>query len=441
MLLYCRPSSLAQSRAPDQLREWQLPGQLAQTSLKSDIVSQMPTLSTGRQGALNGVFRQSSQRRHLKILIAVPYFPPHKGGTELYAQNLAEQLSVNFNWKVVVVTTAQADCADVERVSDDLTVYRIPYRFRLSNSPLSLWWLIRLKNILRTEDPALINVHAPVPGLGDMASLLAGHRPVVVNYHGNSMRKGRRLPDLAIWVYEHMLVKVMFRKASRIIASSDFIRDGVLSEYRDKTVTINPGVDTEIFRPADTPVNDPNVLFVGSLNKAESYKNLDGLLAACQMARASVPNLRLTIVGDGDGRRGYESIVLRRGLGDMTQFLGHLDHASLADVYRSAAVFAMPSTNESFGMVNAEAMASGLPVISTRVGGIPTLVDHEVTGLLVDPTDVAGLAKSLQRLLSERKLAIQLGRAGREKVATSLTWLSRGKLTDSVLHDVLAQRR
>jgi glycosyltransferase involved in cell wall biosynthesis len=426
---------------PQPLRQIGRAPELIPNLPKSAIVTQVLTPPSVGHDATSGQGQEKSQARALKVLVAVPYFPPHKGGTELYALNIAQMLSADFGWNVVVVTTAHPGCPEVEHMTDRLTVYRLPYRFKLSNSPLSLAWFWQLRRLIRVEAPDLISAHAPVPGLADMVSLVAGHRPVVLNYHSSSMRKGRHWADPIIWVYEHIFLKVMFRRARKLIGSSDFVRDGILRSYSNKAMTITPGVDLDVFQPADTLVDAPHVLFVGSLNKAERHKNLHGLLAACKEVRTAVPDLRLTVVGDGDGRSAYQDLAVSLGLGDITRFLGHVDRPTLADAYRQAAVFALPSTNDSFGMVNAEAMASGLPVVSTLVGGIPTVVDDEVTGLLVEPTDTAALAQALRRVLGDRELAIQLGKAGREKVVRSLSWSSRGELTDRVFRDVLAQRQ
>jgi glycosyltransferase involved in cell wall biosynthesis len=372
-----------------------------------------------------------------KVLIAVPYFPPHKGGTELFALNIADQLSSNFGWEVVVVTTTDGRSEEIDRVHEGLVVYRLPYWRKLSNSPISASWFWQIRNIIKAECPDLINAHSPVPGLGDVASLVAGRRPVVANYHCGPMRKGRRFTDVAIWMYERVLLKALLYKARKVVASSDFVRDSMLSRFVHKTVTITPGVDAEQFHPADHPVSRPHVLFVGSLNTSERHKNLSGLLAACQELRTLIPELELTVVGDGDGRSHYEELTVSMGLGDMTTFAGYLERGALAEAYRSAAVFVLPSMNDSFPLVITEAMASGLPIVSTRVGGIPTLVDHGVDGLLVDPTDSHELVKALRTVLEDRLLAREMAAAARQKATQDLSWQSRGEMTDRLFRDVV----
>lgn len=374
----------------------------------------------------------------LKLLIVIPYFPPHIGGTELFAANIADELTHYHAWNVVVVTTSDKAHEEIEQRSDGLRIYRLPYKAKISNTPLSLAWLWRIRRIIRNERPDLVNVHTPVPGLADIASLLAGKRPVVVNYHAGSMRKERSRLNLLIWLYESFLLQPMLCKARKIISSSDYVRDSMLEKFKDKTVTISPAVDSDMFHPAESRSDSHRVVFVGSLKKSDGHKNLDGLLLACELLRQEIADLTITVVGDGDGRAVYEELARDLRLADITTFTGWLERAELACTYREGAVFALASRQDSFPLVITEAMASGLPVVTTRVGGIPTLVEDGVDGLLVPPDDLGALVDALRRVLMDQDLACRLGRAGREKAVRSLNWSSRGELTNRVLRDVLS---
>jgi glycosyltransferase involved in cell wall biosynthesis len=373
-----------------------------------------------------------------KVLLVVPYFPPHKGGMELFAANIAQQLSSQHGWDVVVLTTGDAGRLEITHRGSGLKIIRLPYWRKISNSPVSLSWFWRVSQVIRAERPDLINIHTPVPGLGDVASLMAGRCPVVVNYHMGTMRKEKSSLNSIIWVYEHVLLRPMLRKAEVIVGSSDYVKDVFLASYTRNVQTITPAVDSKLFRPAAVPVTDPRVIFVGSLNKSDGHKNLRSLLLACREMRAgALPGLRLTVVGDGDGRGMYEDLAASMNLADATTFTGWLERAELAEAYRSAAVFVLPSTNDSFPLVIAEAMASGLPVVSTQVGGIPTLVDNEADGLLVDPADVTALVKAVERILTDNTLARRMGDAGRDKAVNSLSWASRGRMTDELFCEIL----
>lgn len=111
-----------------------------------------------------------------RLLIVTPYFPPDEksGGAEMFTMTMAEGLAMNHGWDISIVTTAPKKGLRNEVIPNRITVYRLPYRFKLSNSPLSLMWLRELRRIIREVDPDVININLPVPGLGDIASYVSG---------------------------------------------------------------------------------------------------------------------------------------------------------------------------------------------------------------------------------------------------------------------------
>ena len=150
--------------------------------------------------------------------------------------------------------------------------------------------------------------------------------------------------------------------------------------------------------------DEPLVLYVGRLSRE---KDLDQLL---EPIRALAPEgVRMAFVGSGPGRRELEELFA----GTPTVFTGYLAGEELAAAYASADVFAFPSTTETLGLVALESMASGVPVVGARAGGIPFVIDDGVTGFLVEPGDTQGYADRLRRVLLEPGLATRLGEAAR----------------------------
>ncbi|MFI7581208.1 glycosyltransferase [Kocuria kalidii] len=180
-------------------------------------------------------------------------------------------------------------------------------------------------------------------------------------------------------------------------------------------------VDTRSFSPAKAcPAmrfrlthghpEDRLVLSVGRLSRE---KNLEALLEPIRR----LPGTRLAVVGDGPHRAELE----RRFAGTGTVFTGCLRGEQLAAAYASADVFAFPSTTETLGLVALESLASGVPVVGARAGGIPFAVDHETTGFLVVPGDTDGFTARLRQLLGNDVLRARMGAAGRVE-AESLGW-------------------
>ena len=173
------------------------------------------------------------------------------------------------------------------------------------------------------------------------------------------------------------------------------------------------GVDTRLFSPAKaSPAmrrrltgGHPGQRLVLSVGRLSKEKNLEALLDPLRR----LPGTRLAVVGDGPHRAELE----RRFAGTPTVFPGPLAGEELAAAYASADVFAFPSTTETLGLVALESLASGVPVVGARAGGIPFAVDDGRTGLLAAPGDTGGFTAHLARLLDDEPLRARMGAAGR----------------------------
>jgi len=148
----------------------------------------------------------------------------------------------------------------------------------------------------------------------------------------------------------------------------------------------------------------PQALFVGVL---ERYKNVDGLAEAWRRAAPRVPDARMHIVGSGALQPVVEQLV--RDLPAQTSWTGRLTQSGVASALDDSTVLVLPSRSEGMGRVIVEAFCRARPVVGSRVGGIPDLVQDESNGLLVEPGDTDGLADALVRVLTERDLAARLG--------------------------------
>ncbi len=376
-----------------------------------------------------------------KVLVVIPYFPPNAGGgAEKYAYNISRRLTREFDWDVVIATSVNKKSNDSPRRTNGLKIYRLPYKFKLSNSPLSITWFWKIRKIIRSEKPDIINIHAPVPGIGDVAAAMCGKTPLVVNYHMGTMKKHKSVLNSVIWVYEHIILRSMLRKAASIISSSDFVRNEFLVSYRYKTRTITPAVDSGFFHPPIQPVTKPKIQYVGAISRGDKHKGLDILLRSCKTLKEEFPDLHLTVVGGGDGVDFFRRMAADLGLDQSVTFTGRLEGVPWAESYRKAKIYAHPSSNDSFPLVITEAMATGLPVVSTTVGGIPTLVDDGETGLLVPPRDEPAFTAALKRLLSDDELSQKLGAAGRRKAVSKLSWSAQARKTNEIFRSILGEK-
>src|SRR3712207_4234978 len=107
----------------------------------------------------------------MKLMIIAPYFYPKIGGLENYAYNIALGLKKKFKWNIVVVTSNHVEKKYKEEKINGLKIYRLPYLFKLSNTPINPFWYFQIREIIKKENPDVINAHTPVPFISDIAAI------------------------------------------------------------------------------------------------------------------------------------------------------------------------------------------------------------------------------------------------------------------------------
>lgn len=385
---------------------------------------------------MSGAAEHSSRQTFLprrKVLIVTPYFAPIAGGLEQYVLRLASQLQERGRWQALIVTTGSSGGADTCETINGVKVYRLGYSWTISNTPLGRRWPQKIRSIIDREKPDLINAHLPVPGLSDVAAYVGGDIPLIVTYHTLSMHKGDMRYDFLIWMYEHLLGRAILGKASRIICASGAVRE-FLGTYSGKSLVIAPAVDTQIFKPGGRPIGD-RLLFVGSLARSNSHKGLSFLLKA--LTEHVCSDVLLDVVGDGDAREEYEGHCKQLGISDRVRFLGRLDGAELVARYTKSYALVQPSINDNLPTTVVEAMSCALPVIASRIGGIPSIVHDRINGILVNPGDVDSLSRAIAELFSDRDRASAYGRAGRELVESSFAVEEQARRTEEVFENTM----
>lgn len=209
--------------------------------------------------------------------------------------------------------------------------------------------------------------------------------------------------------------------ADAVVCISDYCRSQLMAltdeRHWHKLRVVHCGVDPTWFTPSagSRPTDALRVLSVGRLVPEKGHTVL--LDAVADLAGQGI-DVDLTIVGDGPARAALEAHAARRGIADRVQFAGAVGADVITAHYEAADVFCLSSFAEGVPVVLMEAMACGLPVVTTRIAGIPELVDDGVSGYLVPAGRHDLVAKALALLAIEPELREKFGEAGREKVAT-----------------------
>ena len=201
--------------------------------------------------------------------------------------------------------------------------------------------------------------------------------------------------------------------ADVVIAPSEVTASELRADYGPRDVVVLPnGIragEAPTRRGSEEP---PTVLFVGRLR---TRKAVCVLLEALALLRARGRYAKLQVAGSGEQREELVARVGELGLGDQVEFLGAVPRSEIDRHYAAASVFCMPSTYEGLPLAILEAMAAGLPVVSTTISGIPEAVPDGSCGLLGPPEDAEALADHLERLLGDSDLRAEMGAAARER--------------------------
>lgn len=354
------------------------------------------------------------------IVIVTPYFSPKIGGVENYSEQIARGIAKEKDYSVSIITSS-TDRYSKETL-DGIEIHRLPVLFSISNTPINPMWYFWFKKYFETIKPSIIHVHSPVPFMADVAAFSAGKIPVILTYHAGSMKKGKIFTDLIIDIYEKTFLRLLFKKATAIVVVSSVLGSKILNRFKDKLYYIPPGVDMTKFSASKVPHSGP-IVYVGRIEHSSSWKGINVLIDAMKIVCRKNSNAKLILVGSGDAVSHYCDVVASLGLQDRISFVGQKTGSELVHMYHAASMIVLPSVSnaESFGMTLIEAMASGRPVVGSRIGGIPEVIDHQINGLLVPPNNPTALADAISSLFSNPELMDQYGNAGSEK-AKQFSW-------------------
>ncbi|KMP11322.1 hypothetical protein UR09_03480 [Candidatus Nitromaritima sp. SCGC AAA799-A02] len=219
------------------------------------------------------------------------------------------------------------------------------------------------------------------------------------------------------------LLREAARSAQRIITFSRFSREIVLTglgkNYADRVEVISPGIDPSWLEVERNPAPVPHLLFWGRI---EEEKGLPELFTAIKKVSAKVPEIKLTLVGEGSRLTEYQQMVSDRGLAGQVELPGWLGLREIQDFATRCSLGVFPSRIESFGLSVVESMAAGLPVIAASSGAIPENVEDRVTGTLVPGGDPGALADAiLTALENPEHQETQAGKA-RDAVRRKFSW-------------------
>jgi len=336
-----------------------------------------------------------------KIRIAHAIYGLKYGGAEKLLVPLSSRIDrERFHAIVVALTCGGPVEDDLRREGVDVRVMRRDARF----GPRDLLALIAL---LRRERIDIVHTHLQNADiLAGLAAKACGVKQVST-FHGIVHDAGP---------VGTLKLRLRVRLPDRIIAVSAATAKTCVDEFgarRDKVGIVYNGLDSDSFFPP-VKVEPRQETILATVGRLEEEKGNAFFLEALSQVRKVRTNVMGMVIGDGSLRGALERQAAELGLKEAVHFLG--DRNDVPDLLRIVDIVVIPSISEGLSLVALEAMACGKPVVATRVGGIPELIDDGTNGLLVPPADPRALARSVLELAGDGDLRERMGSHGRAKV-------------------------
>lgn len=338
------------------------------------------------------------------------------GGMETVAVNFIERTAQRYQHCVICLSARGP-------MADRLEALGVSVRLLGKKPGKDLMAYVRLRNLLRSLHPDIVHTYNIGALDTALSARMAGVRHVVHAEHGRDATDPHGHNRKYRW-----LRRLLSPAINIFVAVSEDLSEWLAKDVgipRKKVRLIYNGIDTEQYRPGNRETATlpggfvpPGSVVIGSVGRLDPVKGFDVLLQAFARlcASAQAPGPRLMIVGDGPERTALEDLANELGVAPRVWFAGQRD--DVPRLLQAMDVYVCSSIAEGIALTIIEAMASGLPVVATRVGGNPELVVPEQTGSLVPASDPDALAQALDFSLAQPELLRAQGSAGRKRAQT-----------------------
>lgn len=364
----------------------------------------------------------------MKILDFSPYYPPHIGGLEKYAEELHENLAQK-GCRITVFTPRLPLNSPVKELEAGIDIIRYPAIEIIPNFPFPAFWkkeFWQLREEIKNEnyDVVISTLRFFVPAV--MAHFCARKKKVPRLHieHGSDFVKGTFFITLIARAYDHTFGRMVLRGASRIIAPSESAKRFVkLLSGKDAPVIYRGMPFFEI--DAIAPKNDlrekyPDKKIISYVGRLIYGKGVIHLLEAIKYLNRR--DITTFIVGDGPEMENLKSYAKKNNISEQVVFLGSVPFTEAVSILKVSDVFVNPSYNEGLPTSVLEAGTCRRAILATNVGGTPEIITHEKSGLLISPRDVKELKNNLLKLIDNPELGRQLGESAREEIEKKFNW-------------------
>jgi glycosyltransferase involved in cell wall biosynthesis len=355
-------------------------------------------------------------------------------GAEQMVMNLARACkALGHDILVGVFRNAQNPHVEIAGVlrPEGIEVRLIPCRGRLDRQAVE-----SIRTAIREYRPDVVHTHGYKADIYGYAAARKMRSPIVATCHNWTES------NAAVTAYA-WADRCVLGRFDKVVAVSSELGRRLRNGWIGRVTRITNGVPLDCFANAAPTLKHElphgNRIVIGMVARMVRAKGISYVLEAARHVLSGIPGALFVFVGDGPDRSAFETEAQQLGVAGSIVFTGA--RFDMPGVYRSFDLFLLPSLNEGMPMSLLEAMAAGVPVIATAVGGIPEVVAEGRTGLLVKPADAASLGTAIMRLLSDSELRQRLGREGQRVVRATYSAERMAQEYIAVYREVLGRRK
>ncbi|MHC4517848.1 MAG: glycosyltransferase family 4 protein [Planctomycetota bacterium] len=370
----------------------------------------------------------------MNLLMLNYEFPPIGGGGGQAHQSLLTQYATRANLSVDVLTSAAHPGFEVETLAPNVKIHKVG----IHKKDLHFWrktevlaWLRKAKShyrrLLRDGNYNLVHAFFGFP-TGWLCYRTAARLPYVISLRGSDVPGDNTRLQLEYKILGPYVFKPIWKRATALVACSEGLKARALRFMPTAQIDVIPnGVDLERFHPADTheegDLGDthPEALRLLTVGRLSATKRLPLLMDTVDHLNREGYGVSLTVVGGGALEAELRRTVGQKALRGVVTLVGRADGREMPEIYRRHDVFVSASAQEGMSNAMLEAMASGLPIVTTRCEGVDELITDN--GLVVDPPQPTPLARAIGSLADDRATLASMSRAARAQ-AQGFTWNS-----------------
>lgn len=359
----------------------------------------------------------------MNILMLNYEYPPLGGGASNATYYILKEFSLREDIEVDLVTSSPTTKFETEEIGKNIKLYKLPvakksihYWTQREIMSYSLKAYRYIKKLTRIKNYDLIHAFFGIP-CGAIAYRFRNEIPYIVSLRGSDVPGFNERFSLQ-YIFLKPIIRRVWRNAVSLIANSQGLKELALETDRTANIEIiYNGVNIEDFSPGNERENGEIVLL--TVARLIKRKGIDDLIRAVPAITKGHQNIKVRIIGEGNMGDELKELAQKLAVSNHIEFLGYVPHDEIATYYSSSDIFVLPSKNEGMSNTVLEAMASGLPVITTDTGGTQELINEN--GIIIPCGEPDAISKAVLNLINDDKLRKSMGARSRE-IAESMSW-------------------